>query len=457
MTNRTEERILTIISNLGLEVEDIAGHMDTINRRVDAQSQMCGDLKTATTTLREQNHQIHTAVQHAQQNVMETKQDISQSFHSVEQTIAHLTVFTQEVTAMATSLGGLMPVFEELQKAVANIHTVTKKTNILALNATIEAARAGEAGQGFAVVANEVKLLALQTATYTDTIQSALTRLSNEVTKATGSAQQNVKGAAQVRDEAGGMLSMMQSVTQAIERISQRSQDIVSASTLIAGQTEQVAEGITHLHQGLNDSTDNVARVKQRLELLTAGNQEILNLALAGGMETEDTPYLAWAKQAADEITALFEKALASGELSPEALFDTHYVSVPKSNPEQFTTRYIAFTDQHLPSIQEPILARSEKIVFCAAVDVNGYLPTHIRKFSQPQSADPVWNTAHCRNRRIFNDRVGATAGSHTQPFLLQLYRRDMGGGQFLMMKDLSVPIYVQNRHWGGFRLAYRM
>ncbi len=84
-------------------------------------------------------------------------------------------------------------------------------------------------------------------------------------------------------------------------------------------------------------------------------------------------------------------------------------------------------------------------------------MPTHNRKFSQPQRPGDVdWNTANCRNRRIFNDRVGLAAGRNTEPFLLQTYRRDMGGGQFVMMKDISAPITVNGRHWGGLRLAIR-
>jgi methyl-accepting chemotaxis protein len=89
-------------------------------------------------------------------------------------------------------------------------------------------------------------------------------------------------------------------------------------------------------------------------------------------------------------------------------------------------------------------------------VDRNGYLPTHNRKFSKPQGADPVWNAANCRNRRIFNDRTGLAAGRNTRRFLLQTYRRDMGGGNFVLMKDLSAPIFVRGRHWGGLRLGYR-
>jgi methyl-accepting chemotaxis protein len=39
----------------------------------------------------------------------------------------------------------------------------------------------------------------------------------------------------------------------------------------------------------------------------------------------------------------------------------------------------------------------------------------------------------------------------------VQTYRRDMGGGQFVLMKDASAPINVNGRHWGGFRMGYRV
>ena len=110
-----------------------------------------------------------------------------------------------------------------------------------------------------------------------------------------------------------------------------------------------------------------------------------------------------------------------------------------------------------LPPIQEPVLDKDQRFVFCAAVDDNGYLPTHNAKFSKPQGDDPVWNAANCRNRRIFADKVGLAAGRNTMPFLLQTYRRDMGGGKFALMKDVSAPITLCGRHWGGVRLAYKV
>ena len=51
----------------------------------------------------------------------------------------------------------------------------------------------------------------------------------------------------------------------------------------------------------------------------------------------------------------------------------------------------------------------------------------------------------------LFNDRTGIRCGSHTQEMLLQTYRRDTGE----IMHDLSVPIYIDGKHLGGFRIGY--
>ena len=57
---------------------------------------------------------------------------------------------------------------------------------------------------------------------------------------------------------------------------------------------------------------------------------------------------------------------------------------------------------------------------------------------------------------RLFTDRNAIRIGANTKPVLLQTYRRDMGGGQFVLMKDLSSPIFVRGRHWGAFRMGFR-
>jgi methyl-accepting chemotaxis protein len=200
----------------------------------------------------------------------------------------------------------------------------------------------------------------------------------------------------------------------------------------------------------------NLATASQRAAALLLLSEELIEVSTEFGVETEDTPFIAVVKDTAARISRVFESAVEAGQISLRDLGDVQYREIAGSNPKQFRTRYLDFTDRVLPPIQEPLLELSEKVVFCAAVDRNGYLPTHNRKFSAPPGRDPVWNAANCRNRRIFNDRTGLGAATNRKPFLLQTYRRDMGGGNFVLMKDLSAPIVVFGRHWGGLRLAYR-
>ncbi|MCR9221151.1 MAG: methyl-accepting chemotaxis protein [Alphaproteobacteria bacterium] len=170
-----------------------------------------------------------------------------------------------------------------------------------------------------------------------------------------------------------------------------------------------------------------------------------------------DQPFIDLLTRAAAEVSAVFERTVETGELSLDALFDTDYRPIEGSDPQQHSTRYNAVLDRILPPIQEPVSEADERIAFCAAVDRNGYLPTHNLKYSKPQRPDdPVWNAANCRNRRIFTDRTGKAAGANDQPFLIQSYLRDMGGGAFVLMKDMTVPITVRGRQWGNLRLGYK-
>lgn len=166
------------------------------------------------------------------------------------------------------------------------------------------------------------------------------------------------------------------------------------------------------------------------------------------------------AQSGASRIEAAMEDLLSRKILTLDDLFDTDYQPIGGTNPQQVSTRALNHLETVLPDIQEDILANGKQhgMAFCATVDRNGYLPVHNLVFSNPQRPDdPVWNTANCRNKRIFDDRAGLSAARNTRPFLIQSYARDMGGGNIVWMKEVDAPILVQERHWGGFRTAYKL
>ena len=109
-----------------------------------------------------------------------------------------------------------------------------------------------------------------------------------------------------------------------------------------------------------------------------------------------------------------------------------------------------SFSDKIFPSIQETVLEKYADVIFAGAV--GGYFPTYNKKFSQPLSGDYEKDLVNNRTKRIFDDPTGRRCGAHTDTFLLQTYKRDTGE----ILHDLSVPIFVNGKHWGGFRMGFK-
>ncbi len=184
-----------------------------------------------------------------------------------------------------------------------------------------------------------------------------------------------------------------------------------------------------------------IQNANEQFERLVVQSQTITSAVLATPTPLPISELTALCQEGAAAITAIFEAALANGALTREHLFDETYRPIQGSNPIQHMTAFTHFTDRELAGLQEGILSRDRRIVFCAAVDRNGYLPTHNRAFSLPQGNDPEWNQGHCRNRRIFEDRTSLASARNTRPLLLQTYRRDMGHGEFTVLNELSATI----------------
>ena len=95
-----------------------------------------------------------------------------------------------------------------------------------------------------------------------------------------------------------------------------------------------------------------------------------------------------------------------------------------------------------------------QRIIGTAIGDMNGYLPTHMSQRSQPQGADPVWNDAHCRNRRIMIDDQTRYALKSPDPTLMTYLMER--GDERIAVKNAFTPLFIKGRRWGNVECAYR-
>jgi methyl-accepting chemotaxis protein len=452
------QKIAEKAGSLGVQLADAAGAIDEVAKVVTAQARQFDELRGTAEAMAEANERISTEVESAARMAERASADISASRGSIEGSLGDLRQLADSATTIEGKLGGLRGALEQIAKVAQTIEAIAKQTNLLALNATIEAARAGDAGRGFGVVAAEVKALARQTSDATSQIGTTLADLSQQVNELSRAGAEATERAAKVESGTAAIGAAIQSSAQAIGEIARQAGAVAADTRQVRERSAAVTSAFDGLTSDVKRSTQDLGQAKDHINGLLEVAEDLIEATAHAGVDTTDSPMIRTVTEAAAKVGALFEQALDKGEISMADLFDEQYKPVPGSDPQQVTTRFTALTDRLLPPILEAALNVDPRIVFCAAVDRNGYLPTHNKKFSQAQKpGDPVWNTANCRNRRIFNDRVGLKAGRSEKAFVVQTYRRDMGGGNFALMKDASAPIIVNGRHWGGVRCGYKV
>ncbi len=406
-------------------------------------------------------------------NMHQVSQNASETAHIAESAsglsaegmdiVRDASVEMERIAASVTQSSEVVSILGERSKAISGIaqtiREIADQTNLLALNAAIEAARAGEQGRGFAVVADEVRKLAERTSQATGEISSMISAIQGETQSAIVSID---AGSGQAANGA----ALAQRAADSLERINLGARETMEKVDAIAAAIDEQSRSgndiadhvrnIMSMAEANSAASDKALREASQLEYLATNLKEIGNVFKLG--PSGDLAVQTHAKmpvivqRAAAEIGQIFDKAVDSGRIRLEDLFDETYQPIPNTKPPKFKTRFDDLTDQLLPNLQEAVLDQNKWVVYAIACDRKGYVPTHNRCFSKPLTGDEKVDFVNNRTKRMFDDPVGRRCGSHVQPFLLQTYRRDTGE----IMHDISAPVMVKGRHWGGFRIGYR-
>jgi methyl-accepting chemotaxis protein len=191
---------------------------------------------------------VAVATEELSSSVAEIGRQVTQSTHIAGQAVA-------EANRTNKTVQGLSAAAAKIGDVVKLISDIASQTNLLALNATIEAARAGEAGRGFAVVANEVKSLANQTAKATEEIAAQVTAMQSATTEA---------------------VQAIESIGGTIGSINEIATTIASAVEEQGAATQEIARNVQQAAQGTGQVSQNIVGVNQAAGQTGAAASQVL-------------------------------------------------------------------------------------------------------------------------------------------------------------------------------------
>ncbi|MFD3206303.1 methyl-accepting chemotaxis protein [Pseudomonas sp. LS_2] len=246
------EKSMLALQKASDEVYGMAGTMEQGAMAVASDSRTQSD---ATNSMAAAVQELTTSISHVSDRAQLSAEAAARSGSSAEQGGQLIGRTAEEIRQVGQSIEGVVNLVEEVEQRSQQIDVVVKvirdvaeQTNLLALNAAIEAARAGEQGRGFAVVADEVRLLAERTASSTGEINNFI----NQMKQSSLKASQQVRGAMQLAQACAGQVVQVEEAMLAIRDSSSVALHLASdisaaisqqgvASNEIAAQVESVA------------------------------------------------------------------------------------------------------------------------------------------------------------------------------------------------------------------------
>ncbi len=241
---------------------NINSSLDNINTQYMATDQVATAMEEMSCTIQE----VAQLAQQTADRAGEAMDDTEQGKASVITTRDHIRHLHQQVDEATNVVSALAAESNDIGSVVDVIRGIAEQTNLLALNAAIEAARAGEQGRGFAVVADEVRTLAIRTHNSTEEIMRMIERLQSKSQQAANSMRQAATTAEHSVDSAHLAEEQMQQASAKVTEIHDLNLQIATA----VEEQSQVSEDISRNLVSLKDQADSIRQ--QSHESQTASN-----------------------------------------------------------------------------------------------------------------------------------------------------------------------------------------
>ncbi|EKP0248950.1 methyl-accepting chemotaxis protein [Aeromonas veronii] len=258
--------------------EDDRGNIQTIDTHLQQQRDHSEQLATAITELSHSIRDVAHSAHEASNLVIEVQQVSDEGLQALATTRSAVNQLHQELDANHAVLAQLTSDSQKISGILEVISQIADQTNLLALNAAIEAARAGEQGRGFAVVADEVRVLAQKTRASTSEIHEMIQALQQTTRQLSEGMMQGAQTSVRCQQHAGTTADVLTQINRMLGQVTRTSDEIAQAVSQQADVTATLDEGVHQIHQLASHTADNSRQALDGITLLVERLQDLSRL-----------------------------------------------------------------------------------------------------------------------------------------------------------------------------------
>ncbi|MEM9274658.1 MAG: methyl-accepting chemotaxis protein [Cyanobacteria bacterium P01_F01_bin.143] len=267
-------KLVTQVKNVAEEVENTAATNETLVQQLAVkavdQASAIEETVSQIQTMTESIHNVSVNAARAEKIVQQANNTITDGDRAMNQAVVKINGLQDTVIETEQKVKRLGESSQEISQVVNSIGRFAAQTHLLALKASIEAARAGEQGKGFAVIADEVRSLAAQSATATADIDNLVARIQLETNEVITAMANGTKQVATGTELVQNTRQNLGSITNASQEISQLVQEIAQAATQQSQTSDLVSKNIAHVAVTAQENSQSATEVSLEIEKLLA-------------------------------------------------------------------------------------------------------------------------------------------------------------------------------------------
>ncbi|KZX69642.1 chemotaxis protein [Vibrio sp. HI00D65] len=238
---------------------------------------------TVATAMTEMSHSVQEVANSAQSSLTMVQQveTASESGRQIMNTnISTINQLETRLTESVSAVGELQQMSSQIGSILDVIRGIAEQTNLLALNAAIEAARAGEQGRGFAVVADEVRVLAQKTTQSTAEIETMISNLQSSSKTASNvikSCMSDMDMSVQQASNANSAMEEIQALILEISHMSTHISQAAAEQSETSGDIARNIEDINHIADASYQAMSSIAEASQNLTILASQQGDLVH------------------------------------------------------------------------------------------------------------------------------------------------------------------------------------